>query len=445
MELPENIRKTLEGLRKNRKHYIDIKLIGGRCYVYESTSRWDSENRKVKKISKYIGKITVDGTFVESVPRRPELEAALIETSKKAHGVNAIRWDSGASAVNFGKYEKGILSKLSMDGRTPISEIGKLIGVGSTAAERQLSKIESKHGIKYIAEVDVEKLGFLTYLVFIKFERNKPSLAEIRKELGKEPNVHLVMMTYGKYDIIMYLVIPWSQGIKAQLFNFRSRILAKYDFRLFVVPFYLDYCFVPLKDGFFEVLKDKVWKRSAEKPRPAEGDILMREYAVLRELASNGREEFAKIDEKYGLPHGSARYTYYKLRDSGVIKRVTISMLGLNIKYIYVLMLQKINSIKFAEHRKGILNSIISDFQSSHTNKFALVGDIEMPEGVFFLLPVFNERDAVVVDEELKKVEGADVDGMIVTNVLAGTLCYRLFDNTHSNQYKILKEEYNYK
>jgi DNA-binding Lrp family transcriptional regulator len=225
----------------------------------------------------------------------------------------------------------------------------------------------------------------------------------------------------------------------------RSRIFSSYDLKLYVAPFYLDYNFVPLRDAFFETLAKKVWSRSSERPRPREGELLRREYAVLRALSSNGREEFTKIDSDYGLSPGSARYTYHRFMDTGMIKRITISMHNVRLNYISAISLQKINHVKFVGCRQQLLHHIIDDREDALMNRYALVGDMKMPEGVFLLMPVRNDRDVIDVDEQLRKIDGAEVDSMIVTNVIVGSPCYRRFDNTHSSQYSILRNDYGLK
>ncbi|MCL4365088.1 MAG: hypothetical protein M1569_02040 [Candidatus Marsarchaeota archaeon] len=438
MELPEKIREALGRIRNERSHYVDIKIIGGRCYVYESISRWDKERRKVKKIARYIGKITENGTFIESRPRSPGLEAAIIRKPDRKRARQGIDEETSERK----KYDEQILKVLSKDGRAPVAELGKAIGLGNTAADAQRNNIEKRYGVRYAAEIDISRLGYLTYFVFIKFEDKRPSISLVKRELEKVPNIQLAMLTYGKYDIIMYVAIYGNEEVKDQLYNIRNSIFVDYDLKLYLAPFYQGYGFVPLRDAFFDMLSSRVWTRSAQRPRPAAEELLMREYAVLKELSENGKEDFTSIDKKYRLADGSARYTYHRLVEKGVIKRITIYMQSLQLKYISAIFLNKINQVKYRDYRPMILQHIINDFKNSAVNKYALEGDIKMPEGVFFLMPVLSDSDVVAVDDELKRVHGTEVDSLIVTNMLVGSLGYRKLDKKMTNQYAILKSEY---
>ena len=65
--------------------------------------------------------------------------------------------------------ENRILTTLSMNGRATLKFIGKQIGLTKHPTYRRVRQIEEKYGIKYIAEIDVKKLGYLSFLVLIKF------------------------------------------------------------------------------------------------------------------------------------------------------------------------------------------------------------------------------------------------------------------------------------
>lgn len=64
-EIPEKILDTFDELKESLDFYIQLKYINGYYYVYRATSKWDSEEKKVKKITTYFGRITYDGEFLE--------------------------------------------------------------------------------------------------------------------------------------------------------------------------------------------------------------------------------------------------------------------------------------------------------------------------------------------------------------------------------------------
>lgn len=49
--------------RKDGKKRLEVKRFGKKHYVYESTTKWDKNSKKVRKVSKYMGRLTKDGFF----------------------------------------------------------------------------------------------------------------------------------------------------------------------------------------------------------------------------------------------------------------------------------------------------------------------------------------------------------------------------------------------
>jgi len=59
----------LKKFRKEAKEPVEVKKIGKSYYLYYSTTYWDKEEKKRKKLSRYIGKITKDGLIKKDEER----------------------------------------------------------------------------------------------------------------------------------------------------------------------------------------------------------------------------------------------------------------------------------------------------------------------------------------------------------------------------------------
>lgn len=55
------MRKIVEAERRKRKEPLEVKVLNNNHYLYHSTTRWDKKEKKVKKVTKYIGRITPNG------------------------------------------------------------------------------------------------------------------------------------------------------------------------------------------------------------------------------------------------------------------------------------------------------------------------------------------------------------------------------------------------
>lgn len=447
--LPEKIKNTLEALKKSHNHYVDLKIINGRCYVYESTSKWDKKLRQIKKITKYIGRITESAEFIPSNPRNPDLSAAIVKgVERKAAQKTVKRVESQLTQMavqEIGKYDLSILSALSADGRITLPELSKRTGLSVSGSEWQKNSVEKRYGIRYVAEIDIDKLGYLTYIIMVKFLDKVPTINEMKEALSKEKYIQLVLFTQGEYDLIIYILTPkYGETWETlwEFFSLRGRIFPNYDMRVNIAPFYQTYSFVPLRDTFFDILLERTLAENKSQKDAQGSRILRRDYAVLKELSSEGTMDFTEIDSKYKLADGSARYTYHKLLDLGIIRRVTILIENINVKYILAILLHKINHEKYVKDREKLVSHIIEQHPNEIINRYTLEGDIKVPEGVLLMLPVLNDDMLESATHSLSKIGGTNMVSLIGTSVLVGRLCYRRLDAKNTLQYKILKDEY---
>ncbi|MEM0144124.1 MAG: hypothetical protein QXL94_09355 [Candidatus Parvarchaeum sp.] len=77
------------------------------------------------------------------------------------------------------------------------------------------------------------------------------------------------------------------------------------------------------------------------------------------------------------------------------------------------------------------------------SSKYLLEGDIDSPDGVIFFAPIYKEGDMPILIKDLEEnVKGIEIKSVIMFETFIGRLCYRLFDNMYSLQYKPLVERY---
>lgn len=55
--------KVLKKEKAKRKIPLEIKILNNNYYLYHSTTRWDKEKKKIRKVSGYIGRITPKGVI----------------------------------------------------------------------------------------------------------------------------------------------------------------------------------------------------------------------------------------------------------------------------------------------------------------------------------------------------------------------------------------------
>lgn len=76
--VPPPIAQTFEKIREELEGYIQLQYSNGSWCVRRSTSKWDKEKKKPKKISEHLGVIKSNGIFKKKIPRN-----AIRETSRE--------------------------------------------------------------------------------------------------------------------------------------------------------------------------------------------------------------------------------------------------------------------------------------------------------------------------------------------------------------------------
>jgi DNA-binding Lrp family transcriptional regulator len=197
--------------------------------------------------------------------------------------------------------------------------------------------------------------------------------------------------------------------------------------------------YVPVRGEFIAMLKERVWRRTREAPARLPGQLLPREYAVLKELSEDGRADFSGIDRKHGFGRGAALYTYNRLLERGMIRRITSLMLRPPIRYVAIFHLDQVNMQDFIADRKRYMAHVISD-SGRALDRYTWICGFGAPYGILLFAPVYEDTDMERIGKELD-MGGVSVRSLIVTSSLVGSLGFRRFDMRSTSMYEYLKGE----
>ena len=399
-----------DSLKSASAFYVVLKRINGRYYVYRQAGVWDKATRRTRIKSEYLGRISERGQFIKkTLSAKNDLENAKALISEYGgeiiwHGVDSAMRHPPDIKPNIpqGESDLKILTGLSMNSRMPVSRLATICGMSEQATYNRVKSLEKRVGIRYLLEVDTEKFGFTTYLILVKFEENMPSPQELKKVLEAEPRVQLAAITKGDYDMVAYLLDENSYKAEGRLWHLMSsNALNKYKARWYLIPFGQIYSFVPLTPQFIEqVLRQKQWRRSKDTVGPLDGKLMHRELALLGELNKDAAIEFTEIDRKHGFGRGTSRYTYGAMKEDGIIVRPTISMDNIGTKYLGIIIAETTDPHQVLLTREQLLQDIIAYGKTS--NKYALAGNISMPEGIMLFAPIIEEGDLDAYAAHLK-------------------------------------------
>jgi DNA-binding Lrp family transcriptional regulator len=446
--VPEKVQAAFRALTKQQKHMY-LKKIRESYYVYKQTYEWQPDEKKSKTLYEYMGKILADGRFVRRISSYKD-QLAKAEALIVSHG-GEVTWHEKTESKEAAPTKKEIslkdsdlklLMALSMNSRMPVPKLAELAGLNEQTTYSRLKALEEKLGIKYLLEIDVEKLGYTRYLILIKFHDEVPSREEIEEAIKDESNIQFVAMTKGDYDVVMLVVNETPLKAYDDLLRLREKeSISRYEGSWIFTDFAQTYSFIPLRNQFIEnIIKEKVWHRSKEAPRPERNQLRQREFLLLKELNGNSNMNFASVDQKYGLNKGTSRYAYQALKERGLIARPTISMTNLPIRYVGIILFSIMGYKVFAEKRYEHLMERIEYGKIS--NKYCLTGNIGAPvQGTIGFLPVTEDGylDKITTNME-REFRGSIAKSLVITEMIIGELCYRRFDNTYSRHYRLLVE-----
>ncbi|AKA48283.1 hypothetical protein IX51_03275 [uncultured archaeon] len=345
--------------------------------------------------------------------------------------------------------ERKALMALSMNGRITTKHFAEIAGTSMKNARKLLNDVDKKFRLRYTAELDINKLGYLSYIAFVKFTEDyphRPNRDEMKETLEKQPMVQFAAATEGDIDLVMHILARNDDEIRSDIYKLREALTPSFDSVWNIAPFFTTYGFMPIRDKFFEILDERVWKRKKGQQRPDEDQIFKREWAVLKELCIDGSINLSEIDKKYGFDNGLSDYAYTRLHDRGVIKRITaIQDLPLHSDILFSTV---VNQEEIRAKRDRLLRDILGG-SDNPTSKYTLIGDIASPVGIFYIVPAYNyniiSRDGgigEIANTMEENLSGYEIKPLKIEEVLVGTIPYRLFDYTYTNQYKLLVEEY---
>jgi predicted transcriptional regulator len=266
----------------------------------------------------------------------------------------------------------------------------------------------------------------------------------MKEQLEKIPYVQVAMTTKGTYDLVLFLITKSTNDARSTLYDLTTGVFISFEVEWNITQAYQTFGFIPLRNEFFDILKEKVWTRTREHPKPLSNEITEVEFDVLKTMNNSADMDFSSIDQKINVDKGRSNYAYHQLTKKGIVKRATISLQNHGARYDAIFILKITNAGKFTNMREELLKDIILE-QKTIFDPYSFTCDINSPSGIMLVAPMTNESDIGSREANLIKImDGNNLDLLISTNKAVGNLIYRLFDKKEASQYNILISEYRY-
>lgn len=438
---PEPVKRRFRAMQDDLPYKVTLVEVSGHYYVYKLVSELNDKTGRYRlRRGQCIGKVTDDGIYVPS-KIRSELDietakAVILANGGKVTMPRERQQTFDYNGIQLTEQEERILTCLSMNARLTAPQIGKIVGMPAEHVASKVKHLESQLGIRYVADIDLSPLGYSQFLILVKFSETKPNSNIAKEELLKEPNIIFAAFVSGSYDL-MVIVFAKSAGEARQItFNLNKlpslrRLTAKW----YTSPFAITYGGISLRQENFKLLENDIWHRTKGHPKPETNQLTRNEFVFLDKLNKNATSPLTEIERDAELPKGSGKYILDKLGKRGVLTKTTITMQNLGIKYNACILMDITNEELFSDTRASLLEYIIDERNGYITNRFSLVGDINVPRGGLLVMPVFQDDELETALDKLgDKISGVDTEAMIITRVIFGQQLYKRFDNTYSIQ-----------
>ena len=434
-KLPKVVEDTLNSLKIKYGENLTVGRVRDNFYVsaYNVIVNPITKIRDMTKME-YVGSISPKGKFSPAKRRKMENFEAYNKEFKKLQIQNFIS-----------ENEAKVLRNLSMNSRMPITEIAKQVGVTNATAASMIKRLTERLNINYFAYLNLKSLGYLRYLILFKFINKKPSLDEIKEAFENDPRVLLVATIKGSYDLMVYFCLESDKQVMTFVYKWLSEKLQKYKARKYVVPFSPVYGSVPVREPFFNLLKERIWHRTREQPRKLSWQLTESEFKILRDLAMDGNIQFKELALRNGLSAPAVSYIFEKLKQRKIINYMTLNMNNIPLKYYVVFVIKILDFDTYYKHdREGLIKEEL-DYKYPWINKYSFVADIGTPVGEIYIAPILNEDDYQTYEQIFKYFKSIEITSWLITDVIIGSFANRNFDNIYALGYKVLVEEYKFK
>ena len=448
---PEKVRERFAKLRAELPFSITLLFSRGHYYVVRQEYSRDEKGRVRRIKPEYLGSITDDGIFTfRKTGTESELEVA--KAILKEHGEKILAREQAVEEANGERVETSIiendvLTNLTMNARMPIEMLAESVGIPPRRAAYLKASLEKNLDISYIPDVRLTKIGFLEFIIFVKFTGGIPDPSMVKEDLRGIGEIQLAAFTSGAYDMLLFIIAESNENLaevvrKIKGVSSLSSISSLWD----ISYFYKTKSFVPLREEAMQIISGKVWRRTKERPRPGYNDLLESEFKLIKGLVKNGAAKFSSIETEEGIVRGGARHAYDRLMQREILPRVTISIDGIGVKSNGIIIMRITNEKLFQESRKRLLEFIMEEKKNYIINRFSLVGDTSNPEGVIFFIPIIEGNELEETASDMAAwINGIDIQKLVTTSIILGRIAYRRIDPQYTGQYLYLVSDYGMK
>jgi Lrp/AsnC family transcriptional regulator for asnA, asnC and gidA len=107
--------------------------------------------------------------------------------------------------------DRAIIEHLQEDGRRPFTQIASALGVSEAAVRARTGRLVERGVLQIVGVTDPNKLGLRQALIGVRCEPGR--LVEVAEALAALPEVDYVVITTGRFDVLVETVSADPEGL----------------------------------------------------------------------------------------------------------------------------------------------------------------------------------------------------------------------------------------
>ena len=115
------------------------------------------------------------------------------------------------NAVDVSPLDREIIRFLQEDGRRPYTQIAAALGLSEAAIRARVNRLVGSGILQVVGVADPTKLGYQQALVGVRCEPGRRT--EVAEALARLPEVDYVVLTAGRYDVLIETVVEDNDGL----------------------------------------------------------------------------------------------------------------------------------------------------------------------------------------------------------------------------------------
>ncbi len=211
--------------------------------------------------------------------------------------------------------DKKLLFEIDFDSRKTYAELSRTLSMSKRGVEYKLENLEKRKIIQnYTPVIDLSKLGYSYFRVFIKFQNLSSKIKqEIESYISQDKKIGWAIWAYDAYDIGIGIwaknISEFKQFINPFYFKFDKYILNRIESVGREIKF--------LKNRYLSEINSKDYLSITEKKEEINLDDL--DKKLLREIVKSPRESIVKLAEKLKESPQSISYRLKKIRKEKIL------------------------------------------------------------------------------------------------------------------------------